>query len=424
MHLWKMSKMEVSNSAILCMFIMIQSVVVMVALMFGVSIFTSRYEKYKAVHEMVGDKGYILNAEHLMRAGHNPDNMICGETKDVEELFPGTKAICTYNVWAGYDYKDVWDYYEPKTIAYDAKAAYLYEPDLDGGRWFKDSDMDTVEIEAVITNNSFGIKVDDVLVISDSFYGEPLTTPLTVKIVGIVSDNTYILGAPADYEEKYDDVRDCFFTYSLEFEETPVIMILQNDLRSAESNLLGDACIPTAVSGMQFISFDENITDEQIKEINDCIMSPKCYLNHNIDKQTFDYNSKQYIWNQLNELIPIILGLLVLVIMSVVCSSAMMTRAQLRNYAIYYLSGLRWKDCIRIQVYQQILIQSTTFVITMLGYVIMYFSGMLDNTLLELGVEQILACALYIFICVLSSVVLPTRIINNNSPQTILTSKG
>lgn len=424
MHLWKMSKMEVSNNAILCMFIMIQSVVVMVALLFGVSIFTSRYEKYKAVHEMVGDEGYILNAEHLMRAGDNPDNMICGETKDVEELFSGAKAICTYNVWAGYDYKDIWDYYEPKTIAYDDEAAYLYEPDLDDGRWFKDSDMDTVEIEAVITNNSFGIKVGDKLKISHSFNGEPLTTPLTVKIVGIVSDNAYILGAPAAYEEKYDDVRDCFFTYSSKFEEVPVIMILQNDLRNAESKLLGGACISTVVSGMQFISFDNNITDEQVKKIKNCIMSPKCYLNHSIDKKTFDYNSKLYIWNQLNELIPIFIGLLVLVIMSVVCSSAMMTRAQLRNYAIYYLSGLRWKDCIKIQVYQQILIQGTTFVITMLAFMIMYYSGILKNTLLELGIEQILVCALYIFICVLASVVLPAKIINNNSPQVILTSKG
>ena len=56
MHLWKMSKMEVSNNAILCMFIMIQSVVVMVALLFGVSIFTSRYESIKQYTKWWGMK--------------------------------------------------------------------------------------------------------------------------------------------------------------------------------------------------------------------------------------------------------------------------------------------------------------------------------------------------------------------------------
>lgn len=424
MHLWKMSKMEVSNNALLCLFIMIQSVVVMVALLFGVSIFTSRYEKYKAVDEMVGEDGYILNAGHLMWAGENPDNMICGEKEEVEELFQGTKATCTYNVWTGYDYKDIWDWYEPKTIAYDEDAAYLYEPDMDDGRWLDKSDMDTTEIEAVITNNSFGIKVGDELKITQNFYGEPFASELTVKIVGIVSDNTDILGAPAVNVEKYDDVRDCFFTYSSEFEEIPVIMFLQKDLRNAENTLLGGANISTAVSGMQFLAFDENITDEEIKAIQDCIMGTKCYLNHSIDKKTFDYNSKLYIWNQLNELIPVFIGLLVLVIMSVVCSSAMMTRAQLRNYAIYYLSGLKWKECIRIQVYQQMLIQGTTYIITILAFSVMYLSGMLKNTLLEFGAEQIFVCALYIVICVLASIVLPAKIINKNSPKNILTSKG
>ncbi len=416
--------MEISNNVILCLFIMLQSVVVMISIFFGVSVFTSRYEKYKAIHNMVGDEGYILNAEHLMQAGENPDNLICGDTKDVEELLPGTNATCTYNVWAGYDYKDIWDYYEPKTIAYDEYAAYVYEPDLDAGRWFEESDIDTVEIEAVIANNHYGVGVGDKLEISQGFYGEQLSTPLTIEIIGIVSDNTYILGSPADNAERYNDVRDCFFTYSSEFEEEPVILFLKNDLRSSENILYGSAQISISVSGMQFISFDDNITDSQKKEIQDCIVGTKCILNHSIDKGTFDYYSKDYIWNQLNELIPIFIGLLLLVIISVVCSSAIMTRTQLRNYAIYYLSGLEWKHCIKIQVYQQIIIQVTTFLITMLTFMIMYYSGILKNTLLELGIEQVLACTLYIFICVLASIILPAKIINNNSPQDILTAKG
>ena len=423
MHIWKMSKMEVANNPILCLFIMMQSVVVLVAILFGVSIYTSRYDKYEAIHDIMGDSGYILNAQHLMQAGENEGNLICGETEEVQALFPGADVTCTYSVWTVYDYKDIWEQYEPDTIAYDNDVAFCYTPTMAEGRWLSSSDNNTVEIEAVITNNEFGIGLGDEFYITTNSLGEPLEEKLTVKVIGIVEDNSYILGTPDKYMDRYEDVRDCFFTYSPEFNTRPFVFFLQDDLRSTEEEVLGAPCITTMVMGNQFISFSGDLTKEEVSDLESVIFSNKCELIYYMEMGDVTKESMDYIWAQIKEILPIFIGLLVFVIMSVTCTSAMITRTQLKNYAIYYVLGLKWKDCIKIQVLQQVLLQCVTFVITLAGFGILIKRGVLDDTLFEMGVEQFLACLMYVVICMCASAILPIKIINNNSPKHILTSR-
>lgn len=423
MHLWKMSKMEVSNNMLLCAFIMLQSIVVMTALLFGVSVFTSRYEKYKAVHNLTGDDGIIIDDEYIMLAGKNEDNLICGEPSEVEALFAGTSAVCTYSIWASYDSGSVWTQYEPRTIGYDSRAAFAYEPELDDGRWLTKKDLETTEIEAVITNNSFGIQVDDVIQITTNSIGEPLEKPLDVHIIGVVSDGTDILGASYYGAERYQDVRDCFFSYSSEFDQIPVLMMLQEDVKNAQLAVFGEQRISHIVKGIQFLRFDTDITDEERENVQACISGFKTSVYNSMDIKQFTTNSKAYIWSQLDEILPVFVGGLVLVIMSAICSSAMMTRGQLRNYALYYLVGLKWSDCIKIQAFQQILMQGGAFLIVMTGLIITSAADIFGDTVLEAGIEQILACIVYIAICILASIILPIRIIHSNSPNDILTDR-
>ncbi len=111
MHIWKMSKMEIANNPVLCLFIMLQSVVVLTAIWFGVSIYTTRYEKYDAVHDIMGERGYVINVDHLYQTGEN---------EEVEALFPGSDVGCIYTVWTLMDYDD--------------EIAFCYEPDMAEGR--------------------------------------------------------------------------------------------------------------------------------------------------------------------------------------------------------------------------------------------------------------------------------------------------
>lgn len=422
MHIWKMSKMEIANNPVLCLFIMLQSVVVLTAIWFGVSIYTTRYEKYDAVHDIMGDRGYVINVDHLYQAGENEDNLICEENEEVEALFPGADVGCIYTVWTLMDYDDVWNRYDPNVIAYDDEIAFCYEPDMAEGRWLEEDDNDTLEVEAVITRNSFGIGVGDELYITTNSIDEPLSQKITVKIVGIVEDNTYIIGSNDNTNDRYEDVRDCYFTYSSEFSNRPYIFFLKDDLRNTENELLGKPAISTMVMGNQFISFGDNLTGEETDYLESVIFSGKCQMNYYMSMEKITKNSKEYIWEQLKEIMPIFVGLLFLVILSVICASAMMTRNQLKNYAVYYVVGLKWKDCIKIQVLQQFILQFVTFLITTATFMLLVFSGRLNDTLFDVGFEQIIACIIYASVCVAVSAIMPFKIINNNTPKHILTS--
>ncbi len=423
MHLLKMSKMEIANNPLICVFIMLQSVIILVALIFGTSVFTSRYEKYKAIHDIVGDDGIVMNAQILEVAGENPENYSCTEKEHMEELFPNTTPGCTYDTWISYNYKNVFTDYFPRTISYENEVAFAYTPEMKAGRWFEEEDNTSVVIEAVITNNTFGITVGDVLTVDKTYLGEVLEEELKVKIIGIIDDGTnFIANSLINYTTQ-NDVRDCFTTYSMDIYADPFIFILQDDLRSTEKEVLGEPHFTTMTIGLQFLRFDEEITEEEKEYIYDVIKSDKCSLVSSTRMPEFIENSKEYIWNQLNELIPVFIGILFLVFVSLICISAIIARAQLRNYAIYYLVGLKWKDCIRIQIIQQILLQFTAFVIAVTGILITEWKGVLDNTVVKLGVYEVGICIIYILVCVVISAILPYKIIRENTPKSILASK-
>lgn len=420
--LWKISKMEMSNNLIQYMFIVLQSVIVMFVLFLGISIYTSRYEKLKAVKEIIGDSGIVINVEHIYWAGDNPDNMVCCEKEELEQLLQDANVFCTYNAWVSYNFKDIWYDYQAKSLAYDDEVAFAFEPQMDEGRWLKESDNATVVIEAIITNNKVGIEVGSELTIEFDSLGNPLPEPLKIKIVGVVSDNTAIIGQPMSHVEEQKDVRDCYMSYSSEYEYKPYIFFLKKDLRNAENKVFGQPYITTMIQGIQFVSFSNKITKEEEDDIMSVVKSPKFVMNNMLDMKQLDDNTKRYIWDQLNEFLPIFIAFLVLAVISVVCISAIVTRTQLRNYAIYYLLGLEWKDCAKIQIYQQIILQILSFLCVVVGLAIMCITNKTGNTLLEFGFEQISACVIYMAICVLCSGILPLIIIKRNSPKEILTN--
>ena len=422
MHLLKICKKEISNNIIFCMYLMFQSVVVMIAILFGISVFTTRYEKYGAIMSLIGDKGIIMDAENIAIAGDNPDNIICSEPYQVEELFDGAKAICTYNVWAEYSYNGKKLFYQPSTTAYDNEVAAAYEPELMAGQWLNDEALQTTDIvEAVITNNQYGIDVGDSLYIENSESTNKLEKPIEVKIIGVIADGEDFLSSrkSTDY---YGDVRDFYEQYTAEYSAVPKLLILKEDFLNVENEVEGQPCIGVVVNGAQFLSYNKNITDEQLNNINECLKSTKCSLYYSIDSKTFEKNSKKYIWRQLDEVLPIFIGLIILVIMSAIYSSAIMTKSQIKNYALYYLLGLKWSDCMVIQVLEQLLIQGTAFIITMAGLYLTVRYKIFGDTLLELGVEQVAGCALYIVICILVSIIMPIKIISSSSPKEVLTN--
>lgn len=419
----KLCKKEIQNNLILYLFIMLQSVIVFVAIILGVSIFMQRYEKYVSIKKLIGDDGVIVASQHLYWAGENPDNMLCGENSEISELFCNANVKSSYQAWCSYGSGEgMDDYGNIEGIIYDSDIAEAYEPQIERGRWLQKKDCDSEVIEAVITPNNFNLDVGSVFYITKSSDGNPMPEKITVEIVGVLADNADIIHNGVNpYNGPDRDLRDCYFRYSKDYYDKPYIMYIKEDLDSTEYEMFGRRYVSTpAVERMQFISFD-GLSEEAVSDINDCLKSPKCITNNVIEMDEFTANSKAYIWSQLDEVIPVFIGLLLLVFTSVVCVSSLTTKNQLRNYAIYYILGLKWNDCVKLQCLQQIFLQLTAFIITIAGYLFVYFTDKLKDTVINVGIPQFTGCFIYLVFVALVSVIMPFSILKKKTPKTIMT---
>lgn len=418
----KLCKKEIQNNLMLYLFIMLQSIVVFIAIILGVSIFMQRYEKYLSIKKLIGDDGVIVASQHLFLAGENPDNTLCGENSEISELFSNADVKSSYQAWCSYESGEGLDYGNIEGIIYDSDIVEAYKPQIERGRWLQNKDCNSKVVEAVITPNDLNLDVGSVFYITKSADGNPLPQKITVEIVGVLADNADIIHNGVNpFKGPDKDLRDCYFRYSSEYYNKLYIMYIKEDLNNTEYEMFGRRYVSTpAVERMQFISFD-GLSEEAVSNINDCLKSPKCITSNMIEMDEFTVNSKAYIWSQLNEVIPVFIGLLVLVFTSVVCVSSLTTKNQLRNYAVYYILGLKWNDCVKIQCLQQILLQITAFIITIAGYLFVYFNDKLKDTVINVGIPQLTGCFLYLVFVALISVIMPYSILKKKTPKTIMT---
>lgn len=88
----------------------------------------------------------------------------------------------------------------------------------------------------------------------------------------------------------------------------------------------------------------------------------------------FKAGSDAYLYEQYIKMLPILLCVFIIVVTELICSVAMNTNSQMRNYGIYFLCGCRWKDCLRVSL-------SYTLIILLGGFLIGTASFfMLQNT--------------------------------------------
>jgi len=133
-------------------------------------------------------------------------------------------------------------------------------------------------------------------------------------------------------------------------------------------------------------------------------------------------NSLDYIFQQIYILLPILICILILTLVSAISVSALSAKRQLKNYAVYYICGLKWKQCALINFYSSLISVLISFVLSIISIIVIIITDSFGETVIELGMWQILSCILIMTIYVLLSVLLPISIIGNNTPNQVLRS--
>ncbi len=137
--------------------------------------------------------------------------------------------------------------------------------------------------------------------------------------------------------------------------------------------------------------------------------------------EPIDEGSQKYLYMQVYNLLPIIIVILVLTFVSSVSSTAISTIERLRDYSIFYITGLRWSQCIWINVIQSAIISVISLVLAFAGMYVIGFTPLKDTVTIIWSGWILLAAIGLAVLYMLVSMLMPAIIIRKSSPKEILT---
>ena len=274
------------------------------------------------------------------------------------------------------------------------------------GRWASSEKTSNGEIEIVVSGGT------------DAKLGNVYDTPAgKLKVVGILTDNTYIPPGQG-YEEEHEGglppVERNIFGYYLPF-DTEVSMIPSFCI--ADKKLFENA--PDKYNWIEggdwFVSYGSGLTDKQIKS-NTEYLSTIGYVEDKWDFSTIVDESNKKLNDIYLRMLPIMITAVVVVLAGLIGSVAMSTIRQMKTFGIFFICGCRWRDCIKIISANIIIVFGIAVILAIAGGFAMStmnleyligFSLDWNNLIFSIGILGVMY---------LMSVILPHNIIKSSSP--------
>ncbi len=402
-------------------FIIIQLAFVFAMIVFAVSSVQQNLKYYTPLKDYLGKDGvyiYVNNAtvdtskdkkalsnysEYFDEALYSKGIFLEKELSESEIAKSATEGI------SGMD-----NPYEANAYAYYKNVIDLYTPTMVDGEWLSEIDKysnDDGFLHAVITENGYGLEVGDV-------YTQSLTTSdggfknFKIKIIGIMKSGTRSFGMNRRFDStKQLTAKDMFESYDVAQQGIPLVLFSMDELDKHN-------CYGWLTGTGMMIRFKDGLSDE---EYTNAINSTYA-IGSSFEFKEIRENSLKEIKNQMTVLAPIIGGIILLVIVSVLSMSAVNTNKQLRNYGIYYMCGCRWSQCSMINTLSILISEGAAAI---LAYVAMKFAqitGLLRNTVVSFGSWQLIGCLCIVIITLIAALIMPALIIGRSTPREIMKS--
>ena len=395
MVLLKFGLKNLKHNAVMNILMIFQMTIVLVITVSMVSTIVSRFSYYTPIKNQLCSKGYFYCIDNAM----NPETGLNLRTTDeLHDLIEGENEIsASYNAWLTYSES------EANFISYDDRFIGIFTPKLESGGWFDLGRKQNDTVQVVVSQNANGFKVGDAIKF-DSF-GEEING----EIIGILSSDTKVIGFTPPENGKCD-CRSAYMNYNYEIEEKPLFLFAQSELCTKN--------IVTQLDGPVFITYDESVPDDIIEKNNSII---KKMMTINITPlNDMRSNSMEYIFSQMLTLFPILICVLILTIVGGVSVSALSAKYQLKNYAVFYCLGLRWRQCALVNLYSSLICAAVSFVLSIAAVITIKFSDILGNSVIDIGIGQLLSCLVLLVFYIALSILLPLKIIGDNTPSEVL----
>lgn len=204
-----------------------------------------------------------------------------------------------------------------------------------------------------------------------------------------------------------------FQPYSYETEETPLMLFSSEYLKTQ-----ADGRIVLALFSGSIITYPDDTEDEVIEKDIVTLSDMGCLFS--IKLEDMEINNQRYLYEQLYNFLPIILTLLIMIMVSSISTTALSTRRRLKDYTVYYITGLRWRQCAWINFIQSVMISGASVVLSLFIVLVIKTMCLAETITILWGGWTAVFVTGMILVYLLFSMLMPVIIIGRNSPKQIL----
>lgn len=362
------------------------------------------YRKYLPVKDFLEMNG-VFCEYHFLYGAELPGR---GSVDTLEELrdYTGARDVfgikCFYASHSSPSGELLYDDLPSELILYNDTFIDRYIPKLARGKW---PDPASDELEAVIPEGLYGADVGDVI---DMLFDDE---QVKVKVVGVMKSGGEYLSLTSpygkqDYPKTYRSLYDSFDVKN--DDGNPPMLLSESALQRLSPETR------TMIIGAVFDFGGTNIP------LQEALKRTAQTGGYTTALEKINAASKEYIRIELMKLLPIVVVLMVLTVVSAVSVSAIAARRRLRDYAKYYVLGLRWRQCALVNLFQTLIIGSAALVFAAAGLTVIAATPLSDSFMVIANGWVFLAIFGVFALYLAFSMIMPLIMLNSATPKELL----
>ena len=125
----------------------------------------------------------------------------------------------------------------------------------------------------------------------------------------------------------------------------PIFLMDIDAIRSEEQEQKRE--FPRRLGNVTMIRYDKDITYKE-QSVNDDILRSVLDIYMKYPMQEVRDNSLSDLKNSMKAYLTIFTGAFLLTLISTISISTIIVRQQMKTYAVFYICGMQWQDCIKI----------------------------------------------------------------------------
>ena len=386
---------SVVNKIFFNVLIILELAAILVVGNMAIAAYNSRSAFYEPYKDILTQDGFVFIGKGL--GNYDKDltikNMCDSFEGDVTVINNYGFQILTNDDWIG---KNV--------VSIDSRIFSKLKLPVVEGRWANSEKTKNGEIEAVIFRGKD--KDDERARLGSVIEGKINDKPCKLKIVGVIAEEQYVPSLAANLH--INNIKGSVMNfYNVPLTSSSCSFFVSS---SADEILSDPHFIAMTFS---FMYYNSPPSDDIRQGNKEKLManSKNLALLSEYNKNSLDYINEQYI-----KLLPILICVFVIVLAELICSVAMNTRSQMRNYGIYFLCGCRWKDCLKISLSYSLIILIGGCIVGTAAFLVFQNSEYAAMFEQNLAVNNIYITLIIAAVILILSLVIPFMQIHKTSP--------